>query len=114
MFKLRYLEITVSRPGEVDRCVVKLEYVVLVYVDPRPLEDQSEFPSPLPFSFSGGPGPYGAKFTDQHFGNEIYLTHVFVVLPENLHRGRAERQADTKSPESCATTSQAGGTQEAA
>lgn len=45
---------------------------------------------------------------------ETSLTRVFVVTSESVHGRGAERQADTKGPESCATTSQAGGTEAAA
>lgn len=75
---------------------------------------QSNFPPPLLFSFHKGSGPHGVNFIQQLHVNETSLTCVFVIMPENLHRRGAERQADTKGPEGCAKTSQAGGTKEAA
>lgn len=42
------------------------------------------------------------------------LSHIFCSLPENLHRGGAECQAHTQSPESRPAASEAGGAQKAA
>lgn len=42
------------------------------------------------------------------------LSHIFCSLPENLHRGGAECQTHTQSPESRPATSEAGGAQKAA
>lgn len=65
-------------------------------------------PSDRPFSEVSG------RFQCETFINEILWTIFFCAPAESLHRGRAEWQAHTQSPESRPTTSEAGGAQKAA
>lgn len=116
---LRWLMLQIYRPREARRCVVKSE------IFQSKLHCVSQCcPSPSTRStWTAPPSVHFSWWASAPWSHAPHVSCVWVRFsnchfsasaPENLHRGGAERQADTEGPESCTAASQTRGTQEAA